>query len=91
MLSPQEELYGRDNAIAPFWGDEIAVLLLVYMLIFLGEAEVDVDRVVVTSKIWSPQRAFFVGWQEEGSFTYTLRSNSISERKVKETRNETRS
>jgi hypothetical protein len=57
-----------DDAIAPFVRDEIAVLLLVYMLIFSGEVEIDVDQAAVMSKIWSPQRAFFVGWWEEGSF-----------------------
>ncbi len=73
-----------DNAIAPIAGDEIAVLLLVYILIFLGEAKVDVDRVAVTSETWSPQRAFFVGWREEGSFLYALRSNSIPDGGTKE-------
>jgi hypothetical protein len=88
-----EELIGHlcgknytDDAIAPFAEDEIAALLLVYMLIFLGEAMVDVDRAAVTSKIWTPQRAFFVGWQEEGSFTYASRSNSIPDGGTKESK-----
>jgi hypothetical protein len=50
-----------DDSIAPFEGDEIAALLLVYKLIVLGEVEVDVDCVAVMSKILSSQRAFFVG------------------------------
>jgi hypothetical protein len=54
------------DAIAPFAGDEIAVLLLVYIL---GEVEVEVDRVAVMSDIRSRQRAFFIGWWEAGSFT----------------------
>jgi hypothetical protein len=66
------------------WGDEIVVLLLVYILIFLGEAEVDIDQAAVPSKIWFPQRAIFVGWREEGSFTYTSRSNLISDGGTKE-------
>jgi hypothetical protein len=86
-------LYNTDNAIAPFGGDEIAVLFLVYMLIFLGKVEVDVNQAAVTSKIWSSQRAFFVGWWEEGSSTYASRSNSIPDGGTQEsrhTRNEAR-
>jgi hypothetical protein len=59
--SLQEELFNMDNAIAPFAGDEMADLLLVYMLFLGGEAVVEVEWAAVTSDIWSPQRAFFVG------------------------------
>ncbi len=31
----------------------------------------------MTSKLWSLQRVFFVGWHESGSFTYAFRSDSI--------------
>ncbi len=79
-------MYDTDDAIAPFVGDEIAVLLLVYVLIFLGEAEIDVDWAAATSEIWSSQRDFFVGWEEEGSFTYASRSNSIQDGGMKESK-----
>ncbi len=49
MVFSMEEVFEMNNAIAPFVGDEMAVLLLVYILMFLGEAEVEVDRATVTS------------------------------------------
>ncbi len=61
----------------PFAGDERAVLFFVYMLICTGEAEEEEDWAAVMSKLWSLQRAFFVGWRESGSFTYAFRSDSI--------------
>jgi hypothetical protein len=61
----------------PFAIDERAVLFFVYMLICTGEAEEEEDWAAVTSKLWSLQRAFFVGWHESGSFMYASRSDSI--------------
>jgi hypothetical protein len=76
-LFPQDGWINLGGAIPPFAGDEIAVLLLEYKLTRARDAEVEVDRVAVTSDIWSSHRAFFVGWHEAGSFTYASRSNSI--------------
>ncbi len=88
-LFPQYGGFDLGNAIPPFAGDEIAVLLLEYKLTHVGEAEVEVDWAAVTGNIWSPHRAFFVSWRETGLLTYTSRSNSIpngetKQRKVKE-------
>ncbi len=50
----------------PFAGDAKADFLLVYMLILVGEAEVEVASAVVTNKAWLPRKAFFVGWCRAG-------------------------
>ncbi len=41
---PQDGEFDLGNAIPPFVGDEIAVLLVEYRLICAGEVEVEVDR-----------------------------------------------
>jgi hypothetical protein len=83
-LFPRDGGFDLGNAIPPFSGDEIAVLLLEYKLTHAREAQLKVDQAAVMSNIWSPHRAFFVGWHESGSFTYTSRSNSIPNRETKE-------
>ncbi len=86
-LFPRDGGFDLGNAIPPFAGDEIVVILLEYKLICAGEAEVEVDQVALRSNIWFPLRAFFVGWwHEAGSFMYMSRSNSIpnGETKAKE-------
>ncbi len=60
-LFPQDGGFNLGNAIPPFAGDEIVVLLLEYKLTCAGEVEVEVDRVAVMRDIWSLHRAFFVG------------------------------